>query len=97
MKDEAHWHYQGKNQALIVLMGNRQVHFRTDWKKVGATMRSCRVHAKISLREMAKYLGKSAPYVSDVELGRRSMKEELLADYFALTLSRSPINNMLIK
>jgi DNA-binding transcriptional regulator YiaG len=41
------------------------------WAAFAARMRFARVEAKISLREMARHMGVSAPTVSDWELGRR--------------------------
>lgn len=45
----------------------------------GARIRSLREKAGMSLRELARQLDVSAPYVSDLELGRRSFSEELFA------------------
>lgn len=40
---------------------------------LGRHLRELRERADISLRSMAKLLGVSAPYLSDAELGRRTM------------------------
>lgn len=47
----------------------------------GALMRQFRLDAKITLRKMAKLLKCSAPFVSDLELGRRNWTEELKEKY----------------
>lgn len=39
---------------------------------VGATMRALREKKGISLRELARRLNLSAPFISDMELGRRN-------------------------
>jgi transcriptional regulator with XRE-family HTH domain len=41
-------------------------------KQFGPTVRTIREAAGISLRELARRLGWSAAYVSDIELGRRN-------------------------
>jgi DNA-binding transcriptional regulator YiaG len=40
---------------------------------VGKALRNCREYRKLSLRECARQIGVSAPYLSDVERGRRSI------------------------
>lgn len=55
-----------------------------DHKVTGALMREARIRSGISLREMARRLGYSAPFVSDLELGRRNWTEELEAKYAAI-------------
>ena len=47
---------------------------------LGQRIRELRDGRDISLREFAKKLGCSAPYWSDVELGRRHASEEMLRD-----------------
>lgn len=42
-------------------------------KEIGNALRENRKRKRISLREMAKRLGISAPYLSDIELGRRGI------------------------
>lgn len=42
---------------------------------LGKAMRKLRIEKGISLRKMAGYLGFSAPYLSDCELGRRQLKQ----------------------
>ena len=44
---------------------------------LGQKIRELREDADISLRELAKRLGVSAPFLSDVELGRRFPSEEV--------------------
>ncbi len=46
---------------------------------LGETIRKLREQADISLRELAKTVNVSAPFMSDVELGRRYPGEEVLA------------------
>lgn len=46
-----------------------------DDQKLGKQLRALRERQKISVREMARRLGVSAPFVSDMELGRRHWKE----------------------
>ena len=46
-----------------------------------AWLRWKRESAGMSLRAMARYLGVSAPYVSDVERGRRSIPDSWRAQY----------------
>ena len=55
-----------------------------DHVATGALMRQGRLKAKISLREMARRLEYSAPFVSDLELGRRNWTKELEAKYAAI-------------
>lgn len=45
--------------------------------QTGLLMRKARIKAGISVRGMAKKLNCSAPYVSDLELGRRNWREEM--------------------
>ena len=56
------------------LVANQEAHAanqRKLWAAFAARMRFARVEAQISLREMARRMGVSAPTVSDWELGRR--------------------------
>lgn len=52
-----------------------------DHVAVGAYQRGLREKRGKSLREVAKAMEKSAPYVSDLERGRRNWSDELVADY----------------
>ena len=52
-----------------------------DHVTIGANLRSSRERAGITLREMARRLGYSPPYISDRELGRRAWRPQLLRDY----------------
>lgn len=52
-----------------------------DQREVGKELRALRIAAKISLRNMAESLGLSAPYVSDLELGRRNWSRTKIKDY----------------
>ena len=47
----------------------------------GQLMREARKRAGLSLREMARRLGQSAPFVSDLELGRRGWDEKRIAQW----------------
>ena len=47
-------------------------------KTLGEAIRGHRDAADISLREFARKIGKSAPFLSDVELGRRYPSDEVL-------------------
>lgn len=48
-----------------------------DHETTGQLFRQARQKAKLSLREMARRLKLSAPFVSDLELGRRNWTEAL--------------------
>lgn len=50
-------------------------------KKVGAFMRSLRIHAKVTGRALARRLGWSAAYLCDLELGRRAWNAEKREKY----------------
>lgn len=47
-----------------------------DHIKTGASVRQLRKRKKVSLRNLAIQMGVSAPFLSDLELGRRSWTEE---------------------
>jgi|SRR5581483_10903101 len=47
---------------------------------LGETIRTYREEAGLSLRELARRVNVSAPFMSDVELGRRFPKEETLME-----------------
>lgn len=49
-------------------------------KTLGGRIRELREVKDLSLREFAKKLGRSAAFLSDVELGRRHPSERVLAD-----------------
>jgi predicted transcriptional regulator len=55
--------------------------FQMDHVKAGQHFRARRERLKISLREIAGYLGLSAPYVSDLERGRRNWTGERIEQY----------------
>lgn len=59
-----------------------------DHEATGQRFRAAREAAKISLREMARRLGMSAPYVSDLELGRRNWTQDK-ADRFAAIIEQN--------
>lgn len=48
-------------------------------KTLGAHIRELREKQDLSVRELAKRLGVSAPFLSDVELGRRHPSDEVLS------------------
>lgn len=50
---------------------------------VGAEMRRRRIAAGLSMRTVAKRLNFSAPYVSDLEKGRRGWSHHKISDYLA--------------
>ena len=47
-------------------------------KNLGDLLRDLRQAANLSLRELAKFVDVSAPFLSDVELGRRYPSDEVL-------------------
>lgn len=54
-----------------------------DDKRVGRHLRDARTGRQITLREVARRMGFSAAYLSDLELGRRGWDAELVKNYFA--------------
>jgi transcriptional regulator with XRE-family HTH domain len=52
-----------------------------DHKATGLSFRKERTQKRISLREMARRLKISAPYLSDLERGNRNWSEELAGKY----------------
>lgn len=52
-----------------------------DPRMMGQQMRELREKKGVSGRELARRLGFSAPYVSDLELGRRSFNTALIQRY----------------
>lgn len=52
---------------------------KTDNAAAGEAIRSMRKAKKISLRRLAKALGITPPYLSDMELGRRGWSPERFA------------------
>ncbi len=52
-----------------------------DQRALGMAMRQKRITAKKSLRAIAVAMDCSAPYLSDLELGRRTWNAGLLADF----------------
>lgn len=51
-------------------------------------LRNTRLDARVSLREMARRLGFSAAYISDIELGRRSCGPLIDSEYAKLSTTR---------
>jgi len=56
---------------------------------LGQRLHQLRDSADLSLRELAKRIGVSAPFLSDIELGRRFPSEEILGK-LASALNASP-------
>lgn len=56
--------------------------------RVGRALRACRERLGISLRDAAKYLRVSAPYLSDVERGYRTMSSDNLEMYMNYVLPK---------
>lgn len=52
-----------------------------DHAAIGKRCRDIRVGNKISLRELARQLGYSAAYLSDLEKGKRNWRRELIEKY----------------
>ena len=52
-----------------------------DQKVIGFSLRSKRIGYGKSLKQVAAKMGKSAPYISDLELGRRQWNAGLIADF----------------
>lgn len=48
----------------------------------GSKLRDARESAGVSLREMSRRLGISAPYLSDLERGNRALSEEWVRRFF---------------
>lgn len=58
-------------------------------KTLGEFIRDKRDAADVSLRELARQIGITAPFLSDIELGRRNPSEDVLtkiAEYFKLPI-----------
>jgi transcriptional regulator with XRE-family HTH domain len=54
-------------------VGCAAVKLRETQTALGAALRACREAKGVSLREVAKAVGLSAPFISDCELGRRNL------------------------
>lgn len=52
-----------------------------DHVRTGESMRKARIASGLSLREVARRMGFSAPFVSDLEKGRRCWTEEKARKY----------------
>lgn len=48
---------------------------------IGAAMKARRIAARLTLREVARRMGFTAPYISDLENGRRPWNDVALARY----------------
>lgn len=63
------------------LITRRKISNEVDDAKTGSGIRRERLKARVSLRAVARAMNLSAPYVSDLELGRRGWNHELLMRY----------------
>ena len=63
------------------LITRRKVSNEVDDARTGSGIRRERLKARVSLRAVARAMNLSAPYVSDLELGRRGWNNELLMRY----------------
>jgi len=61
---------------------------QVDYEQLGAALRQMRLDAGISLRGMAKLLKLSAPFLSDCELGRRSLRPNKLVAFISHTQTK---------
>lgn len=84
-------------QAQLFIMTTGKTITVPDWHKIGEYARGQRKTAKMSLRAMAKVIGVSAPYLSDVERGNRSITAVNLAKIIEETFNRSPLAKAKIK
>lgn len=65
------------------LCGQQITVFARDDRATGAMARKERLAKGISLRQVAKHMKKSAPYISDLERGRRAWNEMLVLKFNA--------------
>lgn len=79
--DSGGTHYRNLRRAIDqeVAAEDREINARNDrWvaiAELGLAIRAAREHLGLSLRACAKAAGISAPYLSDIERGRRSMSD----------------------
>jgi transcriptional regulator with XRE-family HTH domain len=52
-------------------------------KPATLSMRQTRLHHELSLREVARTMGISAPYLLDLELGRRTLSPRMAGAFFS--------------
>lgn len=52
-----------------------------DPREIGSVMRNMRLKGKVSLKQIAGFLEFSSAYISDLELGKRAWKPELIERY----------------
>lgn len=64
-----------------IFRAGRTVVYVPDNKAIGETMRETRKRRGTSLRNLALRMKLSAPYVSDLELGRRGWTQQRVLDY----------------
>ncbi len=67
--------------AIMELITKQETAVVIDHKAIGAILRGKREKAGITIREIARRLGKSAPYIGDLELGRRNWSQGILTSY----------------
>lgn len=60
-----------------------------DHASIGSEMRSLRMKRGLSCRSVSKGMGISAPYLSDLELGRRNWSSKLI-DLYKFTVTHHP-------
>ena len=52
-------------------IADAEEHIKSEWRELGVLMRRYRKAKLLSLRQLAKLMGCSAPFLSDMELGCR--------------------------
>jgi DNA-binding transcriptional regulator YiaG len=70
-------------ERLVATQEAHAANQRKLWAAFAGRMRAARVDAKISLREMARRMGVSAPTVSDWELGRRRWTRKRVEEFLS--------------
>lgn len=67
-----------------------------NWSAIGEKLRAKRQKARISLREVARRMEISAPYLSDMELGNRNWSTERMAAFvYAISPDYTPSADIL--
>lgn len=70
-----------RNEADLMAAKNR---FRDQNTILGEALRQARIESGLSLREVARRTKKSAPFVSDIERGRRTLTPRFLTHYLSV-------------
>jgi len=75
--------YKNYNNYVVILVSylEHKEEVVIDHKATGEAMRKHRTDADLSIRQVAKVYGVSAPYISDLENGNRNWTEERAAQY----------------